>query len=209
MSDREKKATETRRTARDRGEGERMRRRRRLGDVLRLAAKQCLLSSGAAVAAAAANGLAGKKEGRREGRKSMYKNVLIHKRLRLLLVTLFRGDLPPYHFSLRSSPPSRHHLPAFYCLAGFFEIVVLNRRVTGAVCACNAARPSECTHARTHERLSRACPHVNVKDITPRAWRNVDENFFSFLFSSDATTARFPSKNGNEISRLLTLHKYP
>lgn len=56
----------------------------------------------------------------------MYKNVLIH-RLRLLLVTLFRGDLPPYHFSLRFFSIPVLRLPAFCCLVGFLKIVVLNR----------------------------------------------------------------------------------
>jgi len=62
-------------------------------------AKQCLLSSRSAW-----------REGRKEERKRTYKNVLIH-HLRLLLVTLFRGDLPPYHFSPRSPfPPSAFQL---------------------------------------------------------------------------------------------------
>lgn len=124
-------------------------------------AKQCLLNS------RTARYESGQK-GRKEGRKRMYKNVLIH-RLRPLLVTLFRGDLPPYHFSLCFFSTLVLRLAAFCCLVGFLEIVVLNRRVTG-IYACNAC---------THERLSRACLHVRRYNVACFA-RNVTGKCFCF-----------------------------
>jgi len=113
----------------------------------------------------------------------MYKNVLIH-RLRPLLLTLFRVDLPPYHFSLCFFSSLR--LPVFCCLVGFLEIVVLNRWVTG-IYACNA---------RTHQRLSRACLHVGRYNAACFA-RNVTGKCFCFPARRPCD---FRLRNGNNIS---------